>query len=198
MLEINARKLKALCREDLRTAALDGTASPLLYMVCRLIAVFHHGDVWANEGFNHLLKSVIERSHNIRHALLDARSRIKKELGVGVRGVSTRWREIKPRAVNLVNKCVDEYNDVKKRADISRYAKPPLPIQDAWTSIIPLDAPFPQCRASTPLTRGSFCESHSIRSSRGHWTDAAGCGSFGDAGMGASERVFVGVIVVAM
>ncbi len=42
------------------------------------------------------------------HGLLDARSRIKRELGVGVRGVSLRWKDVRPRAAALAEVCMKD------------------------------------------------------------------------------------------
>jgi hypothetical protein len=80
----------------------------LCYAICRLIVVALKGDVWCCEGFNHLLKGIIERAHAIKLPLLDSRARIKKHLGVGVRGASTRWSVIKDVASGIIKTCLPE------------------------------------------------------------------------------------------
>ena len=123
----------ALCRADLTLAAETGLTGPLLYSVVRMVAAYLKADVLARAGFNHLLKSVIERSHNIKHPLLYARARINKALGVGARGVSARWRLARPAAAKLLQDCVDEHDSGEQViGDVARYSAPePLPAPPA-------------------------------------------------------------------
>ena len=60
-LEINARKIKRMFFADLHQAQETGKASVRLFSLVRTIGLMIFVDVQANEGVNHLLKTIKDR-----------------------------------------------------------------------------------------------------------------------------------------
>lgn len=79
-LEVNTRKLLALCRDDFDEAAERGTTSIKLHSILSLVRANLHSDVQDNEGINSVLRCITERSRNMSLQLVDARARIRKTL----------------------------------------------------------------------------------------------------------------------
>lgn len=101
-LEANARKLRALCLEDLEVCAHDGTVGPHLFAIARSWVATAKSDVAINEGHNSLIKAIAQRCRNIGLPLLSSRANCKKELKVGVRGAPLKWSGVKHGALAMV------------------------------------------------------------------------------------------------
>jgi hypothetical protein len=102
-LEINSRKLKHIALGEFEQGAADGTVGPLLFSVISSWEAGSKADVRVNEGHNSLLKSTCDRNSNIGLPLLSSRVNCKKELGVGVRGASTKWTRQRPQALAVLH-----------------------------------------------------------------------------------------------
>jgi len=110
-LEVNAKKLKTLFRDDIVHASREGTCSLKLWTVCRAIASQLKGDTHLNEGYNSIIRTLSERSKNIGLPLLSARCNIKKALGVGSRNASKSWDSIAAPALSILNECCEHSDD---------------------------------------------------------------------------------------
>ena len=69
-LEITARKLKVLFRDEIQQAADDGTTGPNMYAVAECLCQFLLGHVQRNEGVNSAIKRWVEKCPNISLPLL--------------------------------------------------------------------------------------------------------------------------------
>eukprot|EP00959_Pyramimonas_sp_CCMP1952_P440427 9221126-Pyramimonas_sp.AAC.1 len=132
-LEVNARKVRIAFREDLELAAsqekIIGTE---LFGICMLLRTKVRGDTRVNEQCNSIIRVLNERSRTIGLELLSARVNTKKALGLGTRGLSMRWRSIKPRAEALLDQVQDRFSQATEivQAD-GRWSVPnPVPAVD--------------------------------------------------------------------
>jgi len=114
-LELTTWKLINICRTDFQMGADTGITGPFLWACCQLIRTKVPPDSQPNEGYNSLLKVVAQRSRTIGLPLLSARANIKKGLGVGSRGSSKKWSEIRSSAEKVLLDAV-EHVDASEEA----------------------------------------------------------------------------------
>ena len=124
-LEINARKLKVIAYDDLVEAAAHGTTGPFLYAACFAIRVKLKSDTRSNEQYNSLIRCITQRCRGISLQLLDARCNIKKAIGVGTRGASTKWSCLRERAQHVLDDVVDNMSSAGDAHVDDRWAVPP-------------------------------------------------------------------------
>ena len=102
-LDITTLKIKTICFQELRAAAIDGKCGPKLFSIMRTYAVLVKVNIEELEGLNGLIKATGEQSPNISLELLDARLKIKKSLSVGGRLDTLSVKELKATATDLHN-----------------------------------------------------------------------------------------------
>jgi hypothetical protein len=125
-LEVTTKKIRALCGEDLRRAAATGTTSHVLHGIITMMRVNLKSDTRANEQFNSLIRVINDRCRNIGLDTLDARCSIKKQLGVGTRGVNLRWSSIRPHASTVLVDAVQNFEQGSQQAYADgRWLTPP-------------------------------------------------------------------------
>jgi hypothetical protein len=126
-LDISSRKVKALCLLELVQARDLGTIGTICWSISAFMRVRMRPDVRVNEQYNSLVRMMNERCRHVSLGLLSARVNLKKMLGVGTRGASMKWSQIRPRAEILLNQMMqhgDEADTVMGETD--RW-QPPLP-----------------------------------------------------------------------
>lgn len=96
----------AWCRADLQEAADKGTTGMRLYTLVNGIRCFLHGQTQDVEGVNSVIRLLCDRCRNIGLQLLDARTRIKKALGLGSAGQSSRWSQRRPKALKVLEESL--------------------------------------------------------------------------------------------
>ena len=118
-LEITAKKVRVVFKEDLEQAAANGTTGPALYGAIMMLKTQLKADTRSNEQFNSLIRILNERARTIHLDLLDARCRIKKALGGGTRGVNMRWSKIRPAATTILEDCIAQYDEGQEQLQMN-------------------------------------------------------------------------------
>jgi hypothetical protein len=118
-----------------QTTAETGECCTLLYAIGKLIGSCLHGDTVEVERFNSIIKNECQRSSHLSHELLNARCRLRGELGVGGNGFSHRWSKIRGRLGEVLNVALEgsktqHYQSMLQGldqcdSDSSRFAPPP-------------------------------------------------------------------------
>ena len=126
-LDITTRKVKQLLRPELMRAASNGVADPVLFAMSSGLRELAKSDVRQNEGMNSLIRTLCQRCRHIGMPLLSARTTIKKEIGVGMRGACTRWRDIRDKAAQVLEDSISHYSDAHAGVlcDTARWDCPP-------------------------------------------------------------------------
>ena len=94
-LELATRKVRQLFHAELGHAAATGLCEARLFSVCLALRVHLFPDVEQNEGYNSIIRCIIERCRHISLPLLAARANIKKTLGLGSRSSSSKWSSVR-------------------------------------------------------------------------------------------------------
>ncbi len=123
-LDITTLKLFYRYRADFESAAKHGVIGNQLYVICKLFRRCLRCDVQANEGYNRLLKVISTRSPNMTLPLLDARTNVKKLLGVGARGACTRWTHVRNKATEVLEAATNFYDSHASVLSIDRWTTP--------------------------------------------------------------------------
>ena len=128
--DVNIVALMEWCPVDIRHASETGMCNIKLFSLITLVRRMMKGDVQANERMNSSISSNVEFAPNIGLPLLDARTRITRELQIGTRGASTKWSVIRPRAEQVLRTALQHLDAGRAvEADVSRYATA-LPSKD--------------------------------------------------------------------
>eukprot|EP00959_Pyramimonas_sp_CCMP1952_P453202 9467843-Pyramimonas_sp.AAC.2 len=149
-MEINTKKLFIAFRSDFEQAASfdprgirRGTISPRgIYAVAAAMAMWSWSDTQELEGINSLVAINCKRSPAISLPLLASRVATKKALGIGRRGCSLRFSNIKSRAVTVVDECSKGTSE-KSFEEVRHTSDRWEPI-DGSTEKIVLPAPAPK------------------------------------------------------
>lgn len=121
--DVNIVVLMEWCPDDVRHASETGKCSAKLYALISLVRKMMKGDVQANERMNSSISSNVDFAPNIGLPLLDARTRIKRELQIGTRGAATKWSILQPRAEQVLRTALQHLDAGHALdADASRYA----------------------------------------------------------------------------
>eukprot|EP00973_Karenia_brevis_P068697 9551862-Karenia_brevis.AAC.1 len=99
-MDITTRKIFILCYRDVQRAATTGTTGTRLYLLLLALRSFSHTDQQDIEGVNKVIKLLYDRAPTITLGLIDARVRLKKQLGLVSKGVRT-FKEISCVAAEL-------------------------------------------------------------------------------------------------
>ena len=99
-------KLRCVFGSDFEEAARSGRTGKHLYGIALTLRMHLPCEVETNEGYNRLVKCIADRSPNIKLALLDARANIKKRLGVGSRGASSKWSTVRSSAALILDESL--------------------------------------------------------------------------------------------
>jgi hypothetical protein len=102
-LDINIRKIKHLCLEDLLFASQSGKSGPRLYMLVWIIRRQIQTDVQECEGVNSMIKKAGQRSPNMTLPLLWARVSLKKRILYSSRGQSSKWSVRREQAQSVLD-----------------------------------------------------------------------------------------------
>lgn len=129
-LELNARKIRALCMHELEVIAVTGMTEPAGRLRACLIqsALLIKLDTQELESFNSILKITIARGGNNRMSLelLCARACLRKIVAMGT-GCATRVKELKPFAASLARSVYLYYNSRQEvLQDSERWRPVPL------------------------------------------------------------------------
>ncbi len=107
-------------------------------------------DIRCNESYNNLLKTLIDRAPRSGLPLISARARIKKALGVGARGVSLRWSQLRPSAQTVLSEMLSHPVDgAAVQSEFDRFSDPP---QMPMPSPKVIDERFKECEPSVKTT----------------------------------------------
>ncbi len=96
----------SLVNTELRYTERTGCCSGRLYAISMQLRLLLEIHVRSNEMWNSLAR-VISRCRHISFQLLSDRINNKKAAGVGSRGADSKWRELKPKAVDMLDKCLE-------------------------------------------------------------------------------------------
>lgn len=112
-----------------------------LFAFLTLLRLFIKCDVQRNEGFNRVLKLLVERARAILLILLSARGAAKCALGVGSASAPKRWRDRRERAEQLHEDCLANIDEATRilRQEPERFIpilKPPPP-EAALPTVLP-------------------------------------------------------------
>ncbi len=110
-LDISSLKLRIILKDDLEFAAMYGVCGVTLWSVAMCLRESLQGDVQVCEGYNSLVKISSTRCRNISLPLLAARVGLKKTLGLGSRGASSKWSNIRERALEVLNQALSHYDE---------------------------------------------------------------------------------------
>lgn len=116
-LEITARKLKVLFRDEVQQAADDGTTGPNMFAVAECLRRFLLGHVQRNEGVNSAIKRWVEKCPNISLPLLSGRISVSVALGMMGRKGERKWSQVRQQAAELLGTSNDHFQGARLLMD---------------------------------------------------------------------------------
>ena len=93
------------CRVQM--TAETGKCCKVLYAIGKVIGACMHSDTEDVEGFNSIIKSECKRCPHLSHELLNARCRLRAELGVAGSGISHKWSKIRGRLREVLDSAIE-------------------------------------------------------------------------------------------
>ena len=107
LLEPTASKIMIMAGGRVQTTSETGECCTFLFAIGKLIGSCLHGDSVEVERFNSIIKNECQRCPHLSHELLNARCRLRGELGVGGSGCSHQWSKIRGRLGEVLTTALE-------------------------------------------------------------------------------------------